>query len=200
MVSSAALQTAGIDDNGQNTAWQGHALSASKRDVRVKTVSPGEGRRSGAGPGAAAGGGARALGGDRADARAARPRGAARRGAAVLARLLRGRACPRHGAALRFVFRAVTPPGRPRRFDARFFLADAAALAGGARRFRRRRRRARASAWLGLAGGAGAAAAVHHRGGARRARGAPRRSGPRAGRCPSSARGRTGRASACSDP
>ncbi|MDP3649179.1 MAG: NUDIX hydrolase [Tabrizicola sp.] len=53
-------------------------------------------------------------------------------------------------AALRFVFRAITPPGRPRRFDARFFLMDATALGPGADDFARASGELSHLHWIGL--------------------------------------------------
>jgi 8-oxo-dGTP pyrophosphatase MutT (NUDIX family) len=53
--------------------------------------------------------------------------------------------------AFRFVFRAVTPPGRPRRFDARFFLVPAAAVQGDATDFSRAREELSHLQWVPLA-------------------------------------------------
>ena len=53
--------------------------------------------------------------------------------------------------SLRFVFRAITPPGRSRRFDARFFLADAADVTGDAETFAAASDELSHLHWIGLA-------------------------------------------------
>lgn len=55
---------------------------------------------------------------------------------------------PRH---LRFVFRAITPKGRPRRFDARFFLVDAQHLASDPDDFSRAEDELSLLQWIPLA-------------------------------------------------
>jgi 8-oxo-dGTP pyrophosphatase MutT (NUDIX family) len=55
-------------------------------------------------------------------------------------------------APLVFVFRAITPAGSPRRFDARFFLADAAQVLGDADDFSAATDELSHLHWIGLAG------------------------------------------------
>lgn len=52
---------------------------------------------------------------------------------------------------LRFVFRAITPPGRSRRFDARFFLADAEGATGDLETFAGATDELSHLHWIGLA-------------------------------------------------
>ncbi|WP_102226688.1 NUDIX hydrolase [Acidimangrovimonas sediminis] len=58
--------------------------------------------------------------------------------------------CP-SAEGLTYVFRAITPRGRPRRFDARFFLADAGSVAGDAEDFSRASDELSHLQWIDLA-------------------------------------------------
>lgn len=56
----------------------------------------------------------------------------------------------RPGGRMQFVFRAITPPGRTRRFDARFFLAPATLVEGDAEGFTAASGELSLLHWIGL--------------------------------------------------
>ena len=103
--------------------------------------------------------------GERDDARAASPRPTLFDEARVYPDL----------ASIRFIARAITPPGRPRRFDARFFAAEAEAIAHRVDGVVGPDAELVELVWLPIGEVERPGVAGHHQGGAEGARGAHRR-------------------------